>query len=261
MYPRVTFADARRLLLTPLWIFTTLVVIAGVLVMARLGIWQLERMEWRRSINAQVAEMQNLPALDLNAAALPETLPAMEHRAVHVTGEYVPNEEILLRNQVWEGQPGYHVLTPLRVTGTPYAVLVDRGWISLEEDDPQSRVGYAETGTVTVNGWIRLGQEEPRFGGRPDPQLADGQTRLDAWNFINLERIASQVSAPLLPVYILAAPQEGSPGLKRSAPEVDLSEGPHLGYAVQWFLFASMLGLGYPYYVRNQLQRHASHAS
>ena len=64
-YPPVTFADARRLLLTPRWIFATLVVVAGVLGMVRLGFWQLERLDWRRSLNAQVAAVQRCP-LNLN---------------------------------------------------------------------------------------------------------------------------------------------------------------------------------------------------
>jgi surfeit locus 1 family protein len=202
--------------------------------------------------------VQQLPVLNLNEDMDPEALTGMEYRAVQVTGVYVPEEQILLRNQAWEGLPGYQVLTPLRIEGSPSAILVNRGWIALDLATPEQLAQVAEPGTVSVSGWLRLGQAEPRFGGRPDPQLTEGQSRLDAWNFINLERISLQVSAPLLPVYLQAGPEQGHPGLKRSALELDLSEGSHLAYAVQWFLFASMLGVGYPFYVRNQFQRLAS---
>lgn len=246
-----------RLLLTPRWVLATLLVIAAVAVMVRLGIWQLERLEQRRVVNAQVASMATLPALDLNQAWDTADLTVMDGRAATVTGVYVPEEEVLLRNQAWNDLPGYHVLTPLRIEGSEAVVLVNRGWIPLEEGG-QSLDKYAEPGTVTVSGWIEASQVEPRRGGRPDPELAPGQTRLEAWNFVNLERIALQVSGELLPVYLLAAPGEGTALLQRSAPEVDLSEGPHMGYAVQWFLFASMLGVGYPFYVRNQLKRNST---
>jgi surfeit locus 1 family protein len=118
----------------------------------------------------------------------------------------------------------------------------------------------------------------------PDPALAAGQKRLDAWNFVNLERIGAQVSRPLLPVFLIAAPHnivnavqtqavEAQPagigsqtvvaepvvaepnGLKRVLPVYDLSEGPHESYALQWFAFALTLGLGYPFYVRKQLRQ------
>ncbi len=260
MTARVVGSESRvdlRPLFSPRWVLATLVVIAAVGVMVRLGLWQLDRLEQRRAANAQALSMAALPALDLNQAWSTADLTIMEGRAATVTGTFVPNEEVLLRNQVWNDLPGYHVLTPLRLEGSQAVVLVNRGWIPLEEGG-QSLEQYAEPGVVTVSGWIQLGQVEPRMGGRPDPELAPGQTRLEAWNFVNLERIGLQVSGELLPVYLLAAPQAGAALLQRSAPEVDLSEGPHMGYAVQWFMFASMLGVGYPFYVRNQLKRHSS---
>jgi hypothetical protein len=47
----------------------------------------------------------------------------------------------------------------------------------------------------------------------------------------------------------------------RALPELDLTEGPHLGYAVQWFIFASLLGVGYPIYVRREEFRQQPQAS
>jgi surfeit locus 1 family protein len=87
----------------------------------------------------------------------------------------------------------------------------------------------------------------------PDPPLAPGQTRLDAWNIVNLERINHQVSVPLLPAYIQQSP--GSTQIAppyRSEPQLDLTEGPHFSYALQWFTFAAILAIGYPIYVRRQ---------
>ena len=49
---------------------------------------------------------------------------------------------------------------------------------------------------------MRLGPTKPDLGGVPDPTLAPGQTRLDYWNFANLERISQQIPYPVLPVYI-----------------------------------------------------------
>jgi surfeit locus 1 family protein len=106
-----------------------------------------------------------------------------------------------------------------------------------------------------------LSQPEGGLGMPLDPTLAAGQTRLDAWNRINLERIGLQMDRPLLPIYLIAAPDPAHPGpTQRSIPEVDLSEGPHIGYAIQWFIFAAILAIGYPYYVRKQLRQPSSRA-
>jgi surfeit locus 1 family protein len=80
-----------------------------------------------------------------------------------------------------------------------------------------------------------------------------GQKGLDQWIYLNVGRIAQQLPYPVLPVYV-----QQSPDPNRSGPPVqqtvqlDLSEGPHLGYALQWFAFAIILLVGYPFFVRRQ---------
>ncbi len=241
-------------LLTVRWILTTLFVIAGVGVLIRLGFWQLDRLEWRREFNARATSQLNAPRLDLTASQPADQLFDMEYRSVTVTGSYDFSQEVLLRNQVWENRLGFHVLTPLKITGTSWYVLVDRGWIPFE--DAATRSKYEEPGSVTVQGMIRRGQEKPDFGGVTDPALSPGQTHLDAWNVVNLPRITAQSGLNLLPAYIIQAPEAAWTALPyRSLPTIEISEGSHLSYAIQWFSFAAILGLGYPFFVRRQLAR------
>lgn len=237
------------------WIVSTLLVIVAVIVMARLGLWQLDRLAQRKEHNARLSQGLAQPPLNLNDP-LPPDMTAMEYRSAVVTGHYDFSQEVLLRNQYsQEDQPGFHLLSPFIIEGSSQAVLVDRGWIPLDQDKPEQRVAYAESGTLTVAGMLRRSQPEPAFGAVPDPQLAAGQNRLDFWLFVNLERIGAQVDRPLIPVFLVAAPDPARSGLpQRTLPEVDLSVGSHLGYALQWFLFATILLIGYPTYVGTQLR-------
>lgn len=252
-----TTTRGARALLTPRWLITTLMVIAAVAGMVRLGIWQLDRLAERRAFNARVSAQVGAPELSLNGAlahgeVTGPQLMEMEYRPAVVTGTYDPQNEIILRNQVYESRPGYHLLTPLRVEGTDQAVIVDRGFIPLEESSPAARAKYAQAGSVTVRGVIRQ-PHVPRFFGVPDPTLAPGETRLDAWNAINVARLQEQVGYPLLPVYLLASPDpELTGGPLASLDTPDLSEGPHMGYAIQWFTFAALLAAGYPYFFWRQ---------
>ena len=67
------------------------------------------------------------------------------------------------------------------------------------------------------------------------------------------------MSLPLLPAYIQQAPTSAPIGTPvRIAPELDLTEGPHMGYALQWFTFAAILGIGYIVYIRRQEKRKAA---
>jgi surfeit locus 1 family protein len=247
-----------KALLTPRWIITTLLVIVAVGFMARLGFWQLDRLEQRRAANAQVAAQRSAPPLDLNTPFSIDSLTAMEYRSVIVRGVYDPQNEMILRNQVNESLPGYHILTPLKIDGSSLAIIVDRGFIPMEQGAPADRARYGQSGMVAVQGILRL-PHIPRYFGVPDPTLVPGQSRLDAWNAVNLPRMQQQVSYPLLPVYIEAVPVQaaaldaGYPVAAASLP--DVSEGPHLGYAIQWFSFAGVLALGYPFFVKKQLTR------
>lgn len=237
------------------WILTTLLVLVAVGVMARLGFWQLDRLAQRKDHNTRLAQGLAQPPLDLNAG-LPADLVSKEYYSAVVKGRYDHAQQVLLRNQYSQaGQPGFHLLTPFIIEDASQTILVDRGWIPLDQTSAAQLAAYDEDGQVMLSGMLRRSQPEPTFGAVPDPPLAAGQTRLDYWLFINLERIGAQVDRPLLPVYLVAAPVAGRDGLpERSLPEVDLSEGSHLGYAIQWFTFAAMLLIGYPYYVRTQLR-------
>ena len=247
---------------TPRWILTTLLAIAGVAVLIRLGFWQLDRLTQRRAFNERVSAQIHQPALDLNTADTPDAAWwDMEYRSVVVRGRYALDQEVLLRNQVWQDQLGFHVLTPLQMEGSGQWVLVDRGWIPFTDGDAARRSQYAEGGLVTVRGMIRRPQEKPDFGGVADPTLTPQQTRLDAWNIVNLARIQQQVSGPLLPIYVQQAPEAAWTALPyRSLPEIEITEGPHLSYAIQWFIFATILGVGYPFFVRRQLREAAQTA-
>jgi surfeit locus 1 family protein len=232
--------------------WTTLLVIAACGVMVRLGIWQLDRLEARRSFNARVQAQLDQPTLILNQAALDADLYEMEYRSVVVVGEYLHAEEIALRNRVWGNYPGVSLVTPLRIAGMEQVVLVERGWIPTEAANPSAWEKYNEPGQVEIVGAIRRSSPRGLLGGRPDPTPEPGEP-LKIWTFLDIERISEQVTAPVLSVYIQQAadPNKAAPPYP-SDPELDLSEGSHQGYAGQWFLFATMLGLGYPFFLRRQ---------
>jgi surfeit locus 1 family protein len=232
------------------WWFATLLVIAATLVMVRLGIWQLDRLEQRRAFNAQVESARSQTMLDLDQG-VPNDINGMEWRAVQMTGEYDFANQVAVRNQYYGSEYGYHLLTPLLSQGT--AVLVDRGWIPAEGNStPADWRAYDEPGVVTVTGQIRLGQAKPALGGVADALPADGGP-LAVWNNADVEKIVLQMPYSVLTVYIQPAadPADTTAPIPYQ-PELELTEGPHFGYAMQWFTFATILLLGYPFFIRKQ---------
>ncbi len=233
------------------WLFTTLLVLAGTAVCARLGIWQLDRLDQRRAFNTQVETMRAADMLDLNKE-LPLDIDSMEWRSVAVTGEYDFENQVVIRNQYNGNQYGYHIITPLLFNGG--AVLVDRGWIPADGNStPSDWRKYDEIGQQNVTGQIRIGQAQSIIGGVADPELSPDQTRMDAWNNLNLERIAQQIPYPILTVYVQPNTEDAASAPPIAfQPIVELTEGSHFGYALQWLTFATILFVGYPFYLRKQ---------
>jgi surfeit locus 1 family protein len=244
------------------WLLATLLVFAGTALCVRLGIWQLDRLAQRRAFNAEYESARAAPTLDLNQEQ-PSDLQSMEWRSVKVTGEYDFANQVALRNQYHDNQYGFHLLTPLRFDPSPrpdgqsgqtsQAILVDRGWIPADANSkPGDWRKYDEQGTVSVAGQIRLGQTKPAIGGVADTLPQKGE-KLEAWYNADVAHIANQMPYSIMPVYIQPAadPSDTEPPIPFQ-PEVEITEGPHMGYALQWFTFATILFVGYPFYLRKQ---------
>jgi surfeit locus 1 family protein len=235
------------------WLLAALIalVAAG---LVGLGVWQLDRLGQRRAQNALVRSRLAAPPVDLNqtpAGGLPEYQP------VRLRGTYDFSQEIVLRNRAHLEAPGVHVLTPLRLSGTGQAVLVDRGWIPYTSAAVEDRRAYQQPeGEVALEGIVRPSQKR-EFSFLPaDPTLSPDQPRLDAWFRVDLDQLQAQVPYPLLPFYVELVPGPDPTRLPISGYEVDLSEGPHLSYAIQWFAFALILVAGSVAVARQRRARH-----
>jgi surfeit locus 1 family protein len=245
-------------LLSRKWILATILVLIAAAVMVRLGIWQLDRLKQRRAFNARVEAQLNAPPLDLNAALASGQVPDlanMDYRTVLIHGTFDYSNEVALRNQVYNENIGVHLLTPFKLTGTDQSIVVDRGWIPLEEYTSGKEIQYQETGELALQGQLRRSVETGTIWQKPDPTAAPG-SRLDSLIYPNVSRIAAQSSYPLLPAYIQASPSANHTALPyRVIEQPELTEGPHMNYAIQWFAFTIILLVGYPIFVKRSEQR------
>jgi surfeit locus 1 family protein len=128
------------------------------------------------------------------------------------------------------------------------AVLVDRGWIPQAQNNASGQAQYNVPGQVTVAGYAALSQE---LSGRETVIPDEPQSE---WYRIDIEAIQAQMPYDLLPIYVYAAPGDDQELPYRREQEIDLSEGPHLGYALQWFTFSLGLGIAYIIYIHKYMR-------
>lgn len=241
----------------PRWILSHLFVLALVVTFVNLGFWQLRRLDERKTYNALVESRQQLPVAPIaelvpdGPGATTEQIDDVVYRPVTVTGTYATDQQVLVRNRTFNEIPGFWVLTPL-VQRDGTAVVVNRGWVPFATTNPDGPWSDFDppTGEVTVQGKIQASQVRSTglIGG---PKDAD-EGRLTTLSRVDIGRLQQQVDEPLLPVSLdLTAQDPAQVGaLPAPVPPPDLSEGPHLNYAGQWFIFATLTVIVYPLLMR-----------
>ena len=230
-----------RFLLSRRWLGVWAALLVVVPAFILLGRWQLDRFDHR--VNANRLIRANLAAAPVPVERLAPpgaVVPKAEvWRRVSAVGEYDEGRQRLVRNRPNNGRIGFHVLVPL-ITESGTAVLVDRGWIPPGETARDTPVPPpAPSGTVTVIGRLRASQHGSIGGSdMPAGQIAK----------IDIGRLSGELGLPLYGGYLELIEEQPAANPAPVLPEVpEMSTGPHLAYAVQWFLFAigAVVGVGY----------------
>ena len=195
--------------------------------------WQYHRGIDRHARNAMIEKHISLSTVPLGS--LTGTLVEAEWRTVSTYGKFDPTRQILLRNRYSEGVYGFEVLT-LFTDYNHKKFWVDRGWVKAGATATTTPViSTLPEGEVSIYGRVRLDSSLPRgsFFALPADgsgliSKLDAQSRLDTENF-----------------YIdLLGGSDASLTPKVTAQLPELSDGPHMAYALQWLFFAGLVLYG-----------------
>jgi len=244
------YGFARR----PTWIVGHVIALVAIVAFVQLGLWQLRRLEERRTLNEAVTARLDSTyrpfdeIIRVNGAD-PE---AVVWRRVEITGTYALDDEVIVQGRSHRGQSGHHVATPLvRSDGT--AVIINRGWVPIDVVGPPVVGAEPPDGEVTVRGIIRESQARGSVGPVDPPTgVLERVARVD------VGRLQQQSDLALFGFYVDLESQEPPQAGGSPAPlgPPDLSEGPHFAYALQWFTFAGVVLVGYPLLLRRTADPH-----
>jgi cytochrome oxidase assembly protein ShyY1 len=238
-----------RFLLRPAWLLFHVVVVAGIVLMVTAGFWQLDRLDERKDFNSQVRERSQQEAVeltavldDLDAGTLdPSTA---EWLPVAASGTYLP-DQVLEFNNSQGGRAGDNVLTALLLDDDT-TVIVNRGFIPLGVDVPA-----APAVEIEIVGYVRPSEVRDR-GGLTDSDTGEPLTEIRR---IDIPRLADQFPGTVAPVFVQLIGSDPEIGVGDPSPVVlpELDNGPHLSYAIQWFIFAICVAVGWVLAVRRSL--------
>ncbi|WBU57291.1 SURF1 family protein [Paracoccus sediminicola] len=236
----------------PLWLVAVILLLGAILFtgFAGLGVWQIQRLGWKRDLIATVeARVDATPIGWAEAAALPAD--QREYRRVSVSGRFDHSAETLVK-AVTERGGGYWVLTPLETQGGE-VLLINRGFVPTELQDAASRPDGQVEGRQEITGLMRLSEPGGAF-------LRDNDPAADRWYSRDVAAIAAASDLDsAAPVFIdadaTATPQPG--GYPVGGLTVVDFRNAHLSYALTWFALAGMVGFGMVLLLRQEAsQRH-----
>ena len=195
--------------------------------------WQYNRGVDRHQRNFLIEENIAAPKISLENAA--SDLTKNEWRTVTTQGVFDASQTILLRNRYFEGKYGFEFLT-LFTNSQGEKFWVDRGWIVAGKDALTAPViPNTPAGNVEITGRLRLDTSLPRGSFFALP--ASGSGLISKWNAQN-EVVTEGFYLDLLN----GSTTELTPKVSAQLPE--LSDGPHMAYALQWVFFAGLVGYG-----------------
>ena len=212
----------------------------------RLGVWQLERLAWRRALNAEVAA--HIAAPPVPVEQLPHDSAALRYRRTQLTGAFDYANEITITQRIRGGSPGVNLLTPLRIPGRDTAYLVNRGWVYSPDGKDVDHATWREADTAAV-----LAFALPA----PTPVTnAAGVASAKVMRSLDFDAVQKAIPYPIARVQLVqlgdTAPKANvPPRLQPPAPD----EGPHKSYAVQWFSFATIALVGAAIFAVNDRNR------
>ena len=196
-----------------------------------LGNWQSGRADFKRALQARYDAAEREAPIHVGSTLLDRD--SVLYRKLEVVGEFDDAHTILLDNRVMDGVAGYHVLTPLRIHGSPLAVLVNRGWVATGRTRERVPAPPTPAGVVRLEGMAV--DPHTRY-----VELAPTAPQGRVWQNLDFARYAATTGLRLQPVLLLQTSSTAD-GLQRRWPRPDTGISTHVSYAVQWYSLAATL--------------------
>jgi surfeit locus 1 family protein len=213
------------------------------IVCVRLGVWQVSRLGERKAHNALLLE--RMKGTSVGAEFLPGDTAAGHYRLASATGRADYSRDIVWAPRMRRGSPGVNFFTPLRRAGTDTVLLVNRGWAYSPDAKSVEFARWRERDSLSVSGYVETFTQDCGGDASPLPvTCGDSVARV----LRKLDRRAAErlIGAPVAP-YILMQTSDSALRADSVPARVEtpvLDEGPHRGYALQWFGFAIVAVIG-----------------
>ena len=210
----------------------TFFTIPAVILLLALGGWQLSRLKEKTELISQFEQRSKPPALEINQISNP--IEAFEFQRIGVTGKFLHQSEIYLTGRTFEGNAGFHVVTPF-VTPDKI-ILINRGWVSEAYRKPSTRPFSLIEDEIYLEGILRLPGEKGYFVPENEPEKG-------FWFTLKPDQIANYLNQKdIIRNFYIDIIRTGDVITLPIAAEINIDiRNSHFNYAMTWFGLALAL--------------------
>ena len=236
---------------TPALLKLTAAASLALTVVVGLGLWQLQRLEWKEGVIAQIeGRTEREPITLAQAVALSKEPGGRRYLPVRVQGRFDHSQERYLYAISLEGEPGWHVITPLKTVDGDI-VLVDRGFVPEAFRDPGAREPGQFQEVVDVTGLIRTPEEQGLF-------IPDNDAQANQWFSRDLGAMVDSMfpegAVKVAPFFVEVVASDVPGGWPKGGQTRLQLPNNHLQYALTWFALALCLVAVYGVYLWGALR-------
>jgi len=216
------------------FLIPSVLIVATIAFLTSLGFWQLDRANEKRAIEASI-QKANTGIVELIADE--NRLLEKEYYQVRLKGQYQSNKQFIYDNQIVDQVSGYYVLTPFKLEGQLSTIIINRGFIPWNGD----REKLADVSIKKTKSEIKVQISKPikRIELKSSEIGNNFPVLIQAVDLVKMSELAGIDFSSM--VGLLDASMDD--GFVRKWEPYTGSIEKHIGYAVQWFLMAIVLGI------------------
>jgi len=209
------------------------------IILLSLGTWQVKRLIWKNDLISFYLKQSTNNIINLHKENFVSE--EIEYRKVRLTGKFLNKKEVHITGKTYEGNAGFHVVTPFLMQNGNY-VLVNRGWVSENYKEAKSRSFSLINEETSVIGLIRYPQKKGYFVPENEPDngfwFTIKPTEIKKYLKIDKETF-------IIKFYVDALRQEKKINLPIGIKEKINIRNQHLSYAITWYSLAIVLMIIY----------------
>jgi surfeit locus 1 family protein len=208
--------------------------VAGMSLFIALGMWQLERANFKDAIESKFQLRLSEPYKALQALEDQD----IEYRKLRLEGRYDNTRNLLVDNKLHRGRAGYYVLTPLLLKDSDQVLLVNRGWTAWGESRYNLQPIATPDSAEGIAGIAYFPSESAfQMGGGAVPGRWTQSAPYQLIPHIDIDALQAPFEGRLLPWVLWLAPEQPGHYVRDWKP-VWMRPEKSRAYATQWFAFS-----------------------